>query len=1412
MKSKLLSLKETLAHEKKQKLNGSHVPCPECENPDARWHGDEHGSREYMCNECFEKKNNNEREYGEEPIDELAFTVEENPMPESRFAESKRIKRKNQLKEGEMFGATGMFGKIRDAYLTKYPSGRFGFAGRVPAQLMYKRNDGVPISDEDIEKIKRFGPGLFKHIQSVAFETPYDAIEASRPYNILIRGYDDDIVYDPSTGEINDSAIDRISEHFHGRKLNESDDDGKNGYIAFYKGKRMEIYADTKLEARDKAAKAFRAKKAYDVNVELAELDGEEYIHTATESKQFRGRNLNKGRDIQFRSLNEMWSGPLQNEYSDFEEFERYDEMYNLSHRLGFDSAQEAWDANPNVKGSTDPNEYGRANESDMDESCDDMQECGGIAMENQNRRGRKLNEESWIVSRCPNCGEDSDKLEEWDICPACAEEQAQGLPARNYIDKDYIPRKLDKDGINEAMEIGKEDSIDDKISNATISELARMIRMDWKKVYFGASPYLGAMNSMNSVDDSYGMDDGRMVINYFLANASQWKGELARKIKKELNKRVKSKPRRNESINNRGRTLNEEIKVGEFYHPNMSVLKKELIPQQLKILKAMLQRNGENKLLVKKIETWKDGTEWAYVSGWEADAFLGTLRVPKNGLKESANVRGRTLNEGMYDEYDPSLADDIEDMEANYSNEDYLDDDVDPNDEDWKADFVDDFIDDEDDDEYVDENKTPEEPEEEDWIINDDEGTVYEGGKPLFHFKFSDDYDWDDLFEEIRENMEEQKWYPNVWTCSDHGNWNLQNVWEGHTDSDSDVNESYDQMADEKPIKTPGCMLNERANITKGDTEMEQTDLRERLVARLEKAAERRKLLRESLENDIIDDEYFDYVVETYLNGQFTQLKRQFAEIREQKQSGAFRSFLRNVRPCSEEVCNRIIDKFMDYLDESSNRLGNILDETKNKGLQTHIQNKSELVKTFAGQPYHTAEDIFRKYNWSETFPEIDEDGLLTGYLVDGYSSDHIIVDVDENGNISYDSSCSDAMIEKDVAIQMGLIKDSDVDESFDRMTDETSDDDEDDYDYDPVRDTESSHREKLDKYIRSNRQFGFGESKKRNGRRLDEGKYQVIVGNIGTVYDDDDDQEALSIYIEYVKMSKDGYGRAGGEDVTLFEFGEPIEEHFGDIEDSDVDESFDRMTDETSDDDEDDYDYDYDPVRDIESSHREKLDKYIRSNRQFGFGESKKRNGRKLNENHTGAVLRSGVPVIGGADFRSTSAKHRKAEPSDEIFGSVYDQYGGIRLTNDDIFAENSYERNMGDYAGGIFDDDDFVIDMNRLRKPKSITSKSNRGTLTEKFREARNEEQTMDEQFDEEMGMYYIDGYDSEDKGLLIEGPGDHTEFDADEFEQFGDGVERVRGHIAHSNRMQKKSPVRKLRPEKERSGKFKHRDFQ
>jgi len=53
-----------------------------------------------------------------------------------------------------------------------------------------------------------------------------------------------------------------------------------NGYIAFYRGKQLEVLADSSYAAQLKAAALFKARKSYEVTVVLAERDGQQVVHS----------------------------------------------------------------------------------------------------------------------------------------------------------------------------------------------------------------------------------------------------------------------------------------------------------------------------------------------------------------------------------------------------------------------------------------------------------------------------------------------------------------------------------------------------------------------------------------------------------------------------------------------------------------------------------------------------------------------------------------------------------------------------------------------------------------------------------------------------------------------------------------------------------------------------------------------------------------------------------------------------------------------------------------------------------------------------------------------------------------------------------------------------------------------------
>ena len=73
------------------------------------------------------------------------------------------------------------------------------------------------------------------------------------------------------------------------------------------------------------------------------------------------------------------------------------------------------------------------------------------------------------------------------------------------------------------------------------LCSIANECRRDWKKVYFGAVPYLSAMGSLGDINDNYGQDSARSVVMYFLSNASAWRGEVAKRCKAELKAMLKT-------------------------------------------------------------------------------------------------------------------------------------------------------------------------------------------------------------------------------------------------------------------------------------------------------------------------------------------------------------------------------------------------------------------------------------------------------------------------------------------------------------------------------------------------------------------------------------------------------------------------------------------------------------------------------------------------------------------------------------------------------------------------------------------------------------------------------------------------------------------------------------------------------
>lgn len=77
------------------------------------------------------------------------------------------------------------------------------------------------------------------------------------------------------------------------------------------------------------------------------------------------------------------------------------------------------------------------------------------------------------------------------------------------------------------------------QLPTAPLSQLADLVRRDWKNVSPYALPYLKAMLTLPSIDTAYYNDSGKSVVLYFLSNAAGWRGDVAKLVKAELKRRA---------------------------------------------------------------------------------------------------------------------------------------------------------------------------------------------------------------------------------------------------------------------------------------------------------------------------------------------------------------------------------------------------------------------------------------------------------------------------------------------------------------------------------------------------------------------------------------------------------------------------------------------------------------------------------------------------------------------------------------------------------------------------------------------------------------------------------------------------------------------------------------------------------
>ena len=157
----------------------------------------------------------------------------------------------------------------------------------------YGRSSGVPVSSDVFFQASYELESFLRPKQLEELESGYDVTVRMDPWEALhMWGYDAHTMaegYDP----FDDGRRASMSDLHKKSDKKASIGTGKNGYIAFYKRKQVEVYADSKLEARDLAAEHFRARRPYDVEVVLAEQGGKQVTHMplfASEDSELRRR------------------------------------------------------------------------------------------------------------------------------------------------------------------------------------------------------------------------------------------------------------------------------------------------------------------------------------------------------------------------------------------------------------------------------------------------------------------------------------------------------------------------------------------------------------------------------------------------------------------------------------------------------------------------------------------------------------------------------------------------------------------------------------------------------------------------------------------------------------------------------------------------------------------------------------------------------------------------------------------------------------------------------------------------------------------------------------------------------------------------------------------------------------------
>jgi hypothetical protein len=144
----------------------------------------------------------------------------------------------------------------------------------------YGGTTGSADSEKALAQFKKDYPEQYKKTFDRLLPTWGDAAEVNGAMEMNIQKGNWDVFFKEETPK--GSASNPMTNATEGikpaetPKSNDPLKQGKNGFVAFYKGKTYEVFGDSKYEAQQKLAKALGVKKAYDIALELAEQDGKQ--------------------------------------------------------------------------------------------------------------------------------------------------------------------------------------------------------------------------------------------------------------------------------------------------------------------------------------------------------------------------------------------------------------------------------------------------------------------------------------------------------------------------------------------------------------------------------------------------------------------------------------------------------------------------------------------------------------------------------------------------------------------------------------------------------------------------------------------------------------------------------------------------------------------------------------------------------------------------------------------------------------------------------------------------------------------------------------------------------------------------------------------------------------------------------